>query len=158
MDSCLAGTVQSHHTFDDLFRPSLATAIGGRRNLEAYDPDLAPVAEHWLALSEMQRIDLVEEFHSLSGNFGESLRAHSAIHAVVENQLALGQPIEAQAALARLLRGGVTRHDAIHAIGSVLAEHLFPVLQEVDDPPEFNQRSYVRGLANLTARQWRSGG
>jgi hypothetical protein len=23
MDSCLAGTVQSHHTFDDLFRPSL---------------------------------------------------------------------------------------------------------------------------------------
>lgn len=126
--------------------------------MEAYNPSIAPVAEQWLALSELERIDLVEEFHSVSGDFGESLRLHSTIHAVVENQLAQGQPVEARAALARLLQGGVTRHDTIHAIGSVLAEHLFPALREAEDPQEFNQLSYVRGLANLTARQWRSGG
>ncbi|WP_425511222.1 DUF1841 family protein [Pseudomarimonas salicorniae] len=83
---------------------------------------------------------------------------HSTIHAVVENQLAQGQPVEARAALARLLQGGVTRHDAIHAIGSVLAEHLFPVLREAEVPQEFNRLSYVRGLAKLTARKWRSCG
>jgi hypothetical protein len=126
--------------------------------LEAYDPERDPVADEWLALSELQRIDLVAEAHRLLGGFGESLLAHSAIHAVVETQLAQGQPAEVQATLSRLRRGGVKRHDAIHAIGSVLAEHLSQVLHAIDDPPEFDEESYIRGLANLSARQWRVGG
>jgi hypothetical protein len=123
--------------------------------VKTYDPSESPAPDQWLALSELERIDLVEDFHRLAGDYGESLRLHSSVHAVIENQLALGQPIEASEALSRLRHDGIARHDAIHAIGSVLAEHLFPILKAPDNPPDFNQQAYVRGLGKLTSVSWR---
>ena len=97
--------------------------------MEAYDPSRSPVPQVWLALTEFKRIELVEAFHERSGDFGGSLKLHSMIHTVVENQLAMAHPAEAGEALSRLMRQGLDRHEAIHAIGTVLAEHLFPILK-----------------------------
>ena len=52
-------------------------------------------------------------------------RVHAALQAIVETQVAMGDETEAQATLIRLLSEGLDRHDAIHAIGDVLAEHMY---------------------------------
>ena len=41
---------------------------------------------------------------------------------IVENQVALGDAFAARAVLLRLMAEGLDRHEAIHAIGSVLSE------------------------------------
>jgi hypothetical protein len=48
--------------------------------------------------------------------------AHATIHVVVENQVALGEAVVIDA-LARLRADGLTRLDAVHAVGTVLAGH-----------------------------------
>ena len=56
------------------------------------------------------------------------MTAHAALHAIVENQIALNlEPVVR--AMHRLRNEGLTRHDAVHAIGSVVAEHLFDILK-----------------------------
>ena len=60
------------------------------------------------------------------------------------------------ATLARLMREGLDRHDAIHAIGSVLIGIIFDVATEkVDAGVDINAR-YGRELAELTAASWRA--
>jgi hypothetical protein len=56
---------------------------------------------------------------------GQSIRAHAANHVIVENQLAMGDATVVPATLARLMQEGLDRHDAIHAIGSVLVGIFF---------------------------------
>lgn len=60
------------------------------------------------------------------------LRLHMAIHVVVETQLADGQPAETARTLARLMEGGVSRHEAIHLIGTVVSQEL---ISAVDQQP-----------------------
>jgi len=45
---------------------------------------------------------------------------HGVAHVIVENQIAAGDSTVEPVTLARLMREGLDRHDAIHAIGSVL--------------------------------------
>jgi hypothetical protein len=52
-------------------------------------------------------------------------------HVIVENQVALGEAYPVQSVLLRLMEEGLDRHDAIHAIGSVLAERLFAGLRAI---------------------------
>ena len=127
----------------------------GASLMDVYNPDNAPSPNGWLALSEFDRIDLAEDFHRDSGDFGGSLRAHAAIHVAVENQVALGEPEEVAAAISRLMGAGLSRHDAVHAVGSVLTEHLFPVLKAA---VPFDEKSYQRSLSSLTPESWRGGG
>ena len=54
---------------------------------------------------------------------------HAVVHAIVENQLALGEPVVV-ATLARLRSDGLDRHEAVHAIGSVLSAHLDSLLED----------------------------
>ena len=123
--------------------------------MDVYNPDNAPSPSEWLALSEFDRIDMIEDFHRDAGDFGGSLRAHAAIHVAIENQVALGEPGEVAAAISRLMGAGLDRHDAVHAVGSVLTEHLYPVLKA--DVP-FDNASYRCALGSLTPESWRSGG
>jgi Domain of unknown function (DUF1841) len=51
------------------------------------------------------------------------------MHVVVENQLAAGNPPEAGETLERLVTSGLTRHETIHAIASVVAGALFDVMK-----------------------------
>lgn len=124
--------------------------------IDRYDPELAPDPAEWLALDESERIHLIEQYHrNAKIPLPKSARRlHSAIHTVVENQLALEDQEVVRATLLRLMQEGLTRHEASHAIGSVMAEHMYNLLQEDSDTPEDNA-PYYAALQLLTAEKWR---
>ncbi len=62
-----------------------------------------------------------------------------------------------QVTLERLLREGLDRHEAIHAIGSVLSEQIFNVMKNPSAQKNPN-KAYIRRLKKLTAMVWLSGG
>jgi hypothetical protein len=74
----------------------------------------------------------------------------------VENQLAEGLP-EAKRALERLLADGLGRHDAVHAIASVLMRHLWNLTNKPQGPGDPNA-PYLAALEKLTTDSWRSSG
>jgi hypothetical protein len=78
---------------------------------------------------------------------------HAELHLVVENQLAAGDPPEARAALDRLVGDGLDRHEAIHAIGSVVATALWNITRT--EAP-VGRDAMVRALAELGASDWRT--
>jgi hypothetical protein len=119
-----------------------------------YNPLRAPDPVEWLDLDERQRIDLIVDYHRLRRIKLESIKAHAAIHAAVENQIALKEaPVIA--ALERLIGDGLDRHDAIHAIGSVLSVIIFDVMKKPNEKFDINKR-YHDELAELTVEKWRS--
>ena len=68
---------------------------------------------------------------------------------------ALGDEISAQATLERLMREGLDRHDAIHAVGSVLVDFVQALIRD-DAAPGANER-YNDQLKKLTAAEWLKG-
>ncbi len=121
-----------------------------------YDPHQAPDPDQWLDLDESLRLVIVEAYHRSNDANLPNITLHASFHAIVENQLAEGLT-EVQDALDRLLDEGLDRHEAVHAIGSVLAEHVHGILQ--DSPPDGEpNRVYFQGLEKLTAKQWRKSG
>src|SRR5215510_9863881 len=97
--------------------------------MDHYNPELAPEPREWLELHEDERLVLVEEYHRIARIPlpRKARRLHATIHMVVENQLALNdEPV--LRALERLKKEGLTRHDAVHAIGSRVAEHIYDVV------------------------------
>jgi len=120
-----------------------------------YDPHEAPDPEEWLMLDEGERIALVRAYHEEAGIEIPSVTIHSATHATVENQAALGEELPVQSKLDALMEEGLDRHEAIHAIGSVLAEFIYELLK--DEPPgdDVNER-YFQELSELTAESWRA--
>jgi hypothetical protein len=105
--------------------------MNAMREVAHYDASAAPDPEAWLQLDEQERIDLAIEYHRRYHlRMGQSQKLHGVI---VENQVALGDVTVVPATLARLMREGLDRHDAIHAIGSILMGIVFDVLTEKDD-------------------------
>jgi hypothetical protein len=122
----------------------------------AYDPRRAPDKDRWMASDELERLVAVRRVHvtpPLPHDLPRSLDAHVAVHAVIETQLATGDPPEAQRALGRLLSEGVSRHDAIHAIGTVFASAVWEISQ--GKPTNFDAEAYKRALGELDYAQWR---
>ncbi len=96
--------------------------------MEAYNPENAPEPGSWLELDEQERIVLVEAWHRAAHIKLPNVTAHAALHIVVENQIAMNlEPVVR--AMHRLTKEGLTRHDAVHAISSVVATHLFDILK-----------------------------
>ena len=116
-----------------------------------YDPDRELDAKAWLELDESERAILVEDYHRRAGIKPPNLKVHAALHAVVENQIALGGDYPAAETLERLMGEGLGRHDAGHAIGSVLIVHLFEIMQGRGGGGA--NEAYVRELAKLTAKK-----
>lgn len=116
--------------------------------MRKYIPERKPKPAKWLALSETRRLALVEKAHNDvdTGLEPSSKLAHAAMHVAVENQLALEVP-EVVSAFERLRKEGLDRHDCIHAVASVLIEHLFD--NEIPDMA----RCYAE-LEALTAKGW----
>ena len=122
--------------------------------MKRYDPNQAPKPKAWLALDESERIRLVERYHRPAGVIGLSERVHALFHAVVENQVALADPAAVPRALQRLRQEGLTRHEARHAIGAVLARpigHVRPSGGEAGDA----RGRYEADLEGLSADSWR---
>jgi hypothetical protein len=120
-----------------------------------YDPEVAPAPAAWLALDEQEQMQLVQAFHRAARIKLPNVKAHAAAHAIVENQIAEGlEPIVR--AMARLENEGLSRHDALHAIGAVCAEHLFEILNSKrEDDPGTVQARYHAAVERLTAKSWR---
>ena len=124
--------------------------------MDSYDPLKAPAAGEWLEMDESERIELIARRHSREDAGIANARLHAVIHSVVENQLAAGDR-PAVSALARLEKDGLDRHEAVHAIGSVLTEHFYNIMKGGETGPgkepgmEFSEK-----LDRLTADKWRN--
>lgn len=123
--------------------------------MKRYDPARAPDAGEWLALDEQERIALVAAHHRRTRAKLPNLQLHAAIHVVVENQIAERIAV-VQETLEKLRAEGLDRHEAIHAIGSVVAEHMWKAMNETLRGPDLEQ-GYFRRLKALSASDWLKG-
>lgn len=125
--------------------------------IDRYDPLKAPDAKEWLALDEDERMQLVLDYHVRAGVELPNARVHATMHAIVENQVALGDETPVRRKVQQLMMQGLNRHDAIHAVASVLINHLYDAAQGKAPAGDSNQR-YYSALKRLNARKWlRSG-
>ena len=82
-------------------------------------------------------------------------KAHYVIHVILETQLAEG--IQAIVdAFVRMQHEGLSRHDAIHAVGSILLRHLREMLKPGKDG-KAAWLEYVMDVERLHASQWLDG-
>jgi hypothetical protein len=119
-----------------------------------YDPLEAPDPREWLALDEKERLALVEDYHRRARIRLPNLAAHAVAHTIVENQIALGDETPAQRTAERLMKEGLDRHEAIHAIGMALMGHVFELMKTSNSGLDSNQ-VYFAELERLTAEEWR---
>ena len=121
-----------------------------------YEADKAPDPEEWLELDESERIDLVIDYHRRAKKpVGQDKKLHAIAHVIVESQVAMGDATVVPAKLNRLMQEGLNRHDAIHAIASVLMGIIVDMFKNRDTQVNINAQ-YGRELAELTAASWRS--
>jgi hypothetical protein len=99
--------------------------------------------EVWDRVDELPDEELIQD--------GVNPILHVNIHQIVENQLAAKDPSVVHETLKRLMRSGLSRHEAIHAVGSVLSEEIWEILCQ--ERP-FDEERYERGLQQLDAREW----
>jgi hypothetical protein len=123
-----------------------------------YDALNAPDPQDGLDLDEQERLDQVIEYHRRHHlPMGGSAQLPGIAHVVVENQIAMGDPPAVREALARLMGEGLDRHDALHAVGSVVMGIVFDVVHEKGKGAGDINAKYADELATLTAAGWRSG-
>jgi hypothetical protein len=122
---------------------------------DEYDPHEAPDPKEWLDRPEEDRVRIVEDYHA--GIELPNLRAHASVHVGVENQIAMGDELPVRRAVERLMGEGLDRHEAIHAVGSVLATYIHDVAtgkisgETKPDP----HHPYFAAVERLTAESWR---
>jgi hypothetical protein len=123
-----------------------------------YDPDKAPNAAEWLAIDEHERIRLAQNYHAAARIKTPNPKAHALYHAIVENQIAQGHGPSCRA-VERLQREGLTRHDSIHAVASVVAATTYELVREPQSSASGNelQRAMNAKLEALTAASWTKG-
>lgn len=121
--------------------------------LERYDLLRAPASQEWLDMDELSRIALVENYHRRVGIRLPNVRLHATFHVIVENQIALGDETPAKT-LERLMNAGLDRHEAIHAVASVLSGHITDVLSGSTLPSD-PHAPYYAALEKLTVESWR---
>ncbi|UCF68052.1 MAG: hypothetical protein JSV80_01770 [Acidobacteriota bacterium] len=122
--------------------------------MDEYDADRAPDPEAWLAMDEDERMFLVQEYHEGLRFDAPSMMGHAIAHIVVENQLASGEE-DVVRALERLTKGGLDRHEAVHAIGAMFMEHAHELIHEGPGDVEPNE-AYFAKLRELTVDRWRT--
>ena len=118
-----------------------------------YDLQTTPDPNEWLALDESQRLERVSAYHRRTRVPLQNVQLHAAAHVIVENQLAEGMA-DVRDRLERLLTEGLDRHEAIHAIGSVLVGQVWELMRQGAKTPEF-PKPYVQALRALTTSSWR---
>ena len=122
----------------------------------AYDAEIGPDPERWLALDEHERIRLVKDYHRRIDDEFERPDAHASAHVIVENQVAMGDELPVRRKLEQLMDEGLDRHEAIHAIGAVLMMHLHDIISGAarGSAPQAPD-TYFAELEGLTAESWR---
>ena len=124
--------------------------------MESYDPNTSLNPSDWLETDEAERIELVSSYHRRKKIRLPNAQLHAVIHVVVENQLALGEEAVVET-LTRLQAEGLGRHDALHAMGSVLAVDLYELMRESSGSTGDAYVRYLERLKRFTAKEWRAG-
>ena len=120
-----------------------------------YNANSVPVPEEWLALEEEARVKLIQEYLEESGDFtGENAHLHACMQAIVENQIAADDPPATAQAVKRLMKEGLERQNALHAVAYALNNELFFMHK---NGKEFSTTRYRTNLNKLSARKWLSG-
>jgi uncharacterized protein YoaH (UPF0181 family) len=119
--------------------------------LTKYDPDRAPDPARWLAEDEGQLLSIIERYHRRERIENERPRVHAMVHMVVEKQVAMGDELPVADAIQRLMGEGLSRHEAIHAVGSVLMGYLHDALRSEEGP---DNEAYNREVRALTKESW----
>ena len=119
-----------------------------------YDPHKHIDSEAWLALDESERTSQVARYHRRHRIRLPNETLHAAIHVIVENQVALGDEFPAKDVLFRLMSEGLNRHEAIHAIGSVLSQTIFTAMNGTSVEGDLGG-DYLEKLKALSAESWR---
>jgi hypothetical protein len=121
-----------------------------------YDPNVAPDPEAWLALDESERAELAFQYHRRKKLKAPNTRLHALFHSIVETQAAMGDESPVRRTLERLQGEGLDRHDAVHAVGSVLAAQFHGILGGGRSGADPNAE-YEAELERLNAREWLRG-
>jgi hypothetical protein len=87
-----------------------------------YDPGTGPDPAAWLSLHEVGRAAEVLRWHEAHDPDVEMIEFHASLQAMVETRIAAGEP--EREALARLVRGGLPRHEALHALMRAHEAHM----------------------------------
>ena len=144
-------SVRRTSTPDDDFDSEIDDAIESVTGMR-YDPEVAPDPSGWQALGEDERIMLAETYHRRAGIEVPNMTVHATVHAIIENQVAMGDELPTHNAIERLMGEGLDRHDAVHAVASVLAAHINDALR-AGSP---NIEAYNDAVERLTAESWRA--
>ncbi len=122
-------------------------------SIDTYDPDIAPDRELWLALDEQARISWTIRAHE--GRFPDALHngeanevMHGSLHAIIESQIAMGEPPATRRAVERLTADGLKRHAAVHAAMQLLARQLADLSNE---GARFDKDAYSQDMDRLGA-------
>lgn len=124
--------------------------------MDTYNTSVRPDKEQWLEATESERVSAVREFHEKSEVYldEKAIEIHSAIHVVVENQLAMGVELLPET-LAKLMRQGLDRHEAIHAIGAIISGDILAIIR--GEVTEYSPKRYRKKLEKITAKRWKKG-
>ena len=126
--------------------------------MDSYDADHEPDPNAWLGLDEDRKIDLVVKYHRRHRPRTPRVRLHATFHTIVENQVASNEWVVVET-LKRLRNEGLSRHDAVHAIASVLAAQVYEVLKhQQPETGKYPNEAYAAELRQLTAARWRDSG
>jgi len=123
--------------------------------MKIYNPSIPPKADIWLELDEKHRLNLINDFVE---NYEQEIekearRIHAAIHMIIENQLALSVELTTET-YNRLKRQELDRHQIIHAIGAVISEDIFELMNGNKENPFEGQKLRLK---KLTAKRWKKG-
>jgi hypothetical protein len=114
-----------------------------------------PDPQEWLTYDEGERIMSIQGYHNSIKDLAPNAIMHASMHCIVENQLAENL-FSTHRALKRLMNEGLNRHEAIHAISTVVAEQMQNIMsigKPVDQKAADAQ--YNKNLKKLTAQAWR---
>lgn len=154
------GALSSHSIYDTEvhIHERECREIGMKR----YDPLKAPDPKEWLSLDEQQRIALAEDYHQRARIRPPNAKIHAVVHAIVENQVAMGDETPVRRTVERLMAEGLDRHEAIHAVGMILMEFIADIMRQPDtkQPERWSDPNhpYWVALEKLTAESWRRSG
>lgn len=127
--------------------PHRSAVIDGERvdGLDPADPDERSL----LIQAEHPEFAEYQADSSWQGEIdGTNPRFHITMHEVIANQLWADEPPEAWQAAKRLREQGMERHDILHELAGVMAEHMQPTLLRGEP---FDEDAYRRALARLAS-------
>ncbi len=118
-----------------------------------YDASTIPDESEWRELDELDKILAVDIYHREKSPhpLAQAAHHHAIIHVAIEEQILNGDPPQIGEALQRLMGEGLSRHEAIHAIGSILYEIISGLINDDQEP---DMQAYASEVAALTRATW----